>query len=280
MRIITRTIYGSALQTALTLNLPYEAEENTTLNERFNILPSIGFNNVRPAVKYLCIGNKGHKVITGVDGIPFTTPVNHRATDAGLFNPIPFVLRPIEDDHNSIYASSRAKYALRKIETHGDRQYAAYYLKRMNLDSNVVSMQKTTVVDGVSTTVDFIANTENLNPNQPELPPNQVITTNGVYLSASSIIPIIFTELDVAELINVAEILYGNTSLAIISEFGLCSGSDYSTTLDLTNINFTEAVGVQIATHITGYYPVAFTNKGFELLIEAGATEPLLGNGA
>jgi hypothetical protein len=276
MRIVTRTLQGSACQTALLLGLPYALAENSTLNEKFNIESDATLNNVVPWVQYFCIGDHGHRVITGADGIPYTSPINHRASDAALFNHLPFLLREADDD---LTIDQRAPYALRKTILVNNVSYIAYYLKRIDVSRVAIELQHTSVVDGVATRTPFEYNNSNLNPTHPELPNTGVITTDGNYLTSSAIITVFLDEKDVEELVNVALILYGTEQRALISEIGLCSGIDRVVTVQGPTgpFNYREAIGVQIATHITGYYPVGYTNKGFELQIEAGATEPLLG---
>lgn len=279
MSKVKRTIYGSAVQTALLLGLPFTMLENTTLNEKFNVqagvAPAVG---VMPKLGYFAIGNGGHRVITGADGIPYTDPIDHRATDAALFNHIPFVLREVDND---LTVTERAGYALRRQETINGVNYIAYYLKRMDLSQVNTELQHTHVIDGVSTTTPFVPGNDNLNPEHPELPSTGIITTNGNYLTASAIISILFDTINVNELINVARILYDNEQRAVISEIGACTGVDkiVTTTGPDGQFNYNEAIAVQIATHITDYFPIGSTNRGFELQIEAGATEPLLGEG-
>lgn len=278
MRIITRTVWGASLQTSLLLGLPYYPQENSTLNEKFDVEPGGDLRGTIPHVKYFCIGNGGHRVIQGADGIPYTSPINHRASDAALFNHLPFVLREPSDD---LTIDKRERYGLRRRETINGRPYIAYYLKRMDLSAVQLALQHTNVIEGNSTTTLFEPSNGNLNPEHPELPNEGVITTDGNYLTSSAIVPVLFDEDDVAELVNVARVLYDNEQRAAISEIGLCSGVDRVVTGEVNGqqINYREALGVQIATHITGYYPVGYTNRGFELQIEAGATEPMLGEG-
>ena len=281
MRIITRTVYGSLLQTSLLLGLPFEVAANSTLNEKFDIQSGVDLADGQiPEVGYYCIGNGGHRIVTGADGIPYTTPINHRARDAALFNHLPFVLREVDND---LSIAERARYALRRAETHNGRNYFAYYLKRIDVTNVNSEMNHTTVQDGVSETVPFVPTNDDLNPEPPEMPSTGVITTDGNYLSSSAIVPIDFTEKDVEELVNVSRVLYDNENRAVISEIGLCTGMDKTVTGSAGgsgSFNYKEAIAVQIATHITGYYPVGFTNRGFNLQIEAGATEPMLGDTA
>ena len=280
MRIVVRTIYGANLQTALLLGIPFVPVPHSTLNEKFDILKDqIIPDGIMPRLSYYCIGNGGHRVIGGADGIPYTSPINHRASDAGLFNQIPFVMRHTDDD---LPTAERNRYALRKLESIEGVEYISYYLKRIDLGSTLMSMQHTSVVDGDSTMTPFMPSTANLNPAHPELPNSGVISTDGNYLSCSAIIPIEFNDRDVQELVNVSNILYQTEQRAIISEIGLCSGIDHITALEgatgMGSPMINEAIAVQISTHITGYYPVGYTSRGFELQIEAGATEPMLGD--
>lgn len=278
MRIITRTVWGASLQTSLLLGLPYNPQEKSTLNEKFDIEPNSDLRGTIPHVKYFSIGNGGHRVIQGADGIPYTSPINHRASDAALFNHLPFVLREPSDD---LTIDQREHYALRRRETINGKPYIAYYLKRMNLSTVEMMLQHTNVVEGNATTTPFEPSNGNLNPEHPELPNEGVITTDGNYLTSSAIVPVLFDANDVEELVNVSRVLYDNEERAAISEIGLCSGVDRVVTTEGVGgqFNYRESIGVQVATHITGYYPVGYTNRGFDLQIEAGATEPMLGEG-
>ena len=277
MRIITRTVYGAYLQTSKLLNLPFEMITNTTLNEKLGIQAGIEpQQGAMPYVQYFTIGNGGHRNVTGADGVPYTTPIQHRSSDAALFNHLPFVLR---QPNNDLSPAERAKYALRREETHGGLTYYAYYLRRLDLSAVDNVMNRTTVVDGASNTLPFSPSNSNLNPEKPETNPSEVEESTGDYLSTSAIVTVNFDEDDVAELIHVAEVIYNNELLAVISEIGLCSGVDKTVTYSVPggDFNFNEAIAVQINSHITSFYSMAFNNNGFQFQVEMGATEPLLG---
>lgn len=279
MEIITRTLWGADLQASLLLGLPYVPKDNTTLNEKFDIEAGAVYDAsaVSPKLQYLAIGNQGHKIMTGAEGIQYTSPVNHRASDAALFNHIPFVLRTVDND---LTVSERANYALRRQETHNGVNYFAYYLKRMDLSGIVTELQKSVVLDGVSTTTPYAPTTDNLSPIPPETASEGVILSDGTFLSTSAILDLAFSASDVANLIEVATIMYENENMAVVSEVALCSGIDKTVTgpaTGNTQINYVEAIAVQVATFITTYYAMAFSNQGFGFKVELGATEPLLG---
>lgn len=276
MRIINRTIYGSALQTALFFDIPLEVKPNTTLNEKFGILENFTIEEgTRPKVQYMCIGNGGHKFVTDADQIPYSTPIEHKASDAALYNHLPFVLREVSND---LTITQRERYALRKEVTIAGVDYYAYYLKRLTLEEQVQTMNYISIQNGNENITEFVPSTDVLSPEHPAITNDSVENLNANYLSTSVIVDLTFNEWEVQELINVAEVMYGSSDKAIISEIGLCSGIDKVTTGSLVNdtVNYKEAVAVQVASFISGYYTVGYSNQGFELEIEAGATEPLI----
>ena len=107
----------------------------------------------------------------------------------------------------------------------------------------------------------------------------RVITTTGDYLSTSAILGLDFSAADVAELINVANLLYNNELYAVISEIGLVAGVDRTVTASGPggSINYVEALMATITTHITAYNSVSYNNNGFDYDLELGAVEPLVG---
>ena len=111
---VTRTVYGASVQTSLLLGLPFSFPEYSTLNQHLGIqkdtLPNIGD---KPNLGYYVWGNRGHSMIIGADSIPLNEVVQHRATDAGLYGQLPFVLREVNQD---LTTTERAKYVLRRQE--------------------------------------------------------------------------------------------------------------------------------------------------------------------
>lgn len=276
MENVTRTIYSSLLQTALLMKLPFTLAVNSTLNEKFSIqsgvAPDIGD---LPAMRYYAIGNGGHKMSIGASGVAKTEPIQHKGTDAALFNHIPFILR---EKANDISAAERVKYALRKTETHQGRQYFAYYLKRMTLTDVIAAMEYVTVSNGTSTVTAFVPDSSNLNPVPSDLSSTGINVVAGDYASATAKVGLILSKADVDELLNVAKVIYDDENLAIISEIALCSGIDKviaTTTINNASINFNEAIAVQVLSFINTFFPLKFSNNGVELLLDVGSTEPV-----
>ena len=131
MKSITRTLIGSKLQTALMLGLTHTYDQHTTLNELFEIqsgvLPPTTTN---PKMGDLAVGDGGHYMATGSDGVAYPADHQHRASDQACFNHLPWILRPVDND---LTKEERDKYALRREELHGEDRYFAYYLKRVDL---------------------------------------------------------------------------------------------------------------------------------------------------
>lgn len=277
MESITRTIYGAHVQDCAFLGIPYQMLENSTLNEKFNIeagvLPAGG---KVPAGRYYAIGNGGHKFSVGEGGLSKPEPLQHRARDAALFNHIPFVLREPASDLSS---SERAKYALRKQVTVNGLSYIAYYLKRIDFTGvSAEPLYKTVQEDGTTVTTPFAPTTGDLNPTPPDLDPSGVNLPSGDYLSVSAKLALTLTQEECEELLNVANLMFGDEEFAIISEVALVTAIDKTITAGgggQPTFNFNEVIAAQCASFINTFFPVKFSNNGVQILLDVGATEPL-----
>ena len=251
--------------------------ENTTLNEKFSVQAGIApANGVIPPLGYFAIGNGGHKLSVGADGLTKTEPVQHSATDAALFKHLPFVLRELNNDIDVV---ERAKYAIRRKEVYNNVTYVAYYLKRLDLANTTANTELISVKDGVQTVTAFTPNSSNLNPTPQVLSSTGVNVATGDYVSATAKVNIKFTKAEVSELLNATNIIYGDPGYAIISEILLCTGVDklIQTFGDGANtINFTEAIAVQAASFINTFFALQYTNEGCEAALDVGICESLM----
>lgn len=277
MDLIVRSAYGAHLQTAQLMKLAYSLTPNTTLNEKFNIQPTAGLNaNEMPAVQYVAIGAGGHGMeISGNDSLPVPKPLMHRPTDAALYKHLPFVLRPVTND---IDATTRERYALRKVVTIDNDDYVAYYLRRMDLTGVTPQMQLKNITNNVETTQPFVPTASNLSPVAPAIIGGGAVPTTGDFVLSSALINFILDAQDMAEIINAANITYGSEDFAIISEIGLCSGVERIVgAVDHLGapFNYQEVIGVQICTHITTFHALRFNTGGINTQFDVGATEPL-----
>jgi len=277
-RIITRTIIGSRILAALQQGKAFTHVQYTTLNEGLGINAGVmPVDGDTPRVRYYAIGINGHINKVGSDGGHYSQARQKGPEEFGLYSQIPFVLRsPTED----LTQAERAPYALRKIIEINGEKFVAYYLKRIPISAEPVKMLQNTVVDGVTTTVPFVPTNANLHPSPKDPTSTNVISTNGTYLSTSAMMALEFGPKDVEELLQVATIMFGSEERALISEIALVAGSDR--VIQITDpgqapFNMNEVVMAQIATHITGLWPVAFTSQGFTYDLDLGGTEPMVG---
>lgn len=273
MENVTRTIYSSYIQAHQFLGLTLELPPNSTLNQRLNILPdAVVPEGVWPWARYFCIGLGGHAQTAGADGIGLTREVQHKATDAAQYKPLPFVLRAVNDDLTPL---ERTKYALRRLETHNSVNYVAYYLRRIDMDGVVVEMQiRTQNEDGSETITTFVPTTDDLVPTPPDLDNLGVNPLEGKHAVVTARLPITMNADEMKELMDAAKIIYGDERYAIISELALCTGADQVIQLSDSS-NFREAIGVQIATHTNTMHIAKFTQEGIDSYIDVGANEPL-----
>ena len=278
MELYTRAYTGLAVQLAQYFGIPLEVLNHSTLNEALDVQAgaTLGTNEL-PRVNYFGIGNGGHKHESGIDSFPLLSNKIHRSRDTGLFNQIPFVLRPIDNDLTSI---QRKDYALRKLITHAGNSYFAYYLKRLDKSNLSIKVQDRVIDNNQNTVIsDFIPSSNDLKPTPVDLANAGVNTVTGKYISASVNLVIKITAFDAEEIINACEILYSNSYYALISELVLVSGVDRQVSVSdgLGGIfNFDEAICTQVAEHIPVLQPVFSQRDGFTIAAEVGGIEPLL----
>lgn len=265
----TRTVYGANLQTHQYYGEPFVVIENTTLNEKFSIMPTTyPTPEEMPNVKYLAIGDAGHSVSIGSNGRARFNPIKHRRTDAACFNHIPFVVRLLTND---LTVAERAKYRMRVPFTgpHDGLQYVGYYIMVMD-DTASVNMQ---TIDGNGASIPFEPTSANLNPTIPE----DVETTNSKVVSSRTV-SIVFTEAMVEELRNVARVLYNDEDEAIVSEIAMVSGIDrvnVGVGAGNTDVSYMEVIAAQVTLHITAFYQLDQHNDGFQLVVNGGVAESL-----
>lgn len=277
MENITRTVYAAMVQTAAYLGVATPILENTTLNESLDInrtdRPS---PTERPTVSLFVWGNMGHDFTRGADGIARNIIVPHRATDGGLFNCLPFVLRELNND---LPAQQRLNYALRKQVVYNGRNYFAYYGRRFSKDG-VVPIASYVSVDenGKETITSFNPTRTNLNPTPPAMDSSGVWVNSGDYVTVKARIELAMTEGEVNDMKEVARLIYGSESYAIMSEIGICTCVDRTVRASGaggSQFNFNEAIATQIASHLSVNYDLQYVNDYLSIAIDVGANEPL-----
>jgi hypothetical protein len=273
---VTRTVYGAAVQTSLLLGLPFSFPEYSTLNQHLSIqkdtLPSL---TDKPNLGYYVWGNRGHSMIIGADSIPLNEVVQHRATDAGLYGQMPFVLREVNQD---LTATARAKYVLRRQEERNGVPYYAYYGRRLDKTNMSTGVYFTQVQNGVGVVSNFIPAQNNLTPSAQQLSNTATNLINADYVSARARMTLMMTETDVTEMLNVAKVIYDDERFAIVSELGLVTGVDKvinAAGYGGGTFQFMEVIGAQIAAHVGVFNPLLQTNTGVQIEMDVGVNEPL-----
>lgn len=276
MENIVRTALGAYLQTCQLLGKPIQIKPNSTLNQKFGIQEALTYaDDDNVAMKYVAIGNGGHNMVMGANNVPRVQPIQHRPRDTALFNHLPFVLRLPNMD---LTAGERAKYRLRNHVTHDGQVYVAYWLRVLDLTDTVPQLELRTVTDGVTTSTPYSPALSDLNPTPPAIQTGQVLTTTGDYIAATAKVPFVMTPTDINELLNVCNIIYGDDSYAMISEFALCAGVDRAVTGDFNGVTagYTEAIGVQVMSFINSFFSAKFSNSAISMNLDVGSVENLL----
>lgn len=272
----TTTIYGAAIQTALLRNLKLDFLANTTLNQKFDIVPDAIINDGDyPVLQYIAIGRGGHRNITGADGSYLNQLNWHTPSHASLYKHLPFILRPVVSD---LTDEQRVNYALRRKEIHDNVEYYAYYLKKLPVETESPKLVISTVKDGEITTIPYIPTSTDLNPTPIELSPEGDMIVSGQYLSTTSPLSIILNENDISEITDACEVIYSNKAYSVISEIALVSSYNQviKTESNGVFINFKEAIGAQCnILQCTGPYDLNSVNGRLDFSYELGASEML-----
>lgn len=277
MEVIVRTALGAQLQTCQLLKLPLPSEQYRSLNEKLNINKDTHITATDvPSVKYVAIGNGGHKMVVGANGLAKPEPIQHTPQNAALYNQLPFVLRLPAND---LTPTERSKYRLRKLETHDGVQYVAYYLRVLDLSMTTTKLELRSVKNGVTVSTPYVYSLDNLNPTPPTITNTGVITTTGDYVACTAKVPFEMTADDITEFLNVCNIIYGDDGYAMISEIAVCSGVDRNDLVGIfngTSAAYTDAIDVWVINFISTFFAAKFANNSIALDLEIGSSEPLL----
>ena len=239
MAILTPTIWSRMFTVACKHRIPYVPPTNSSITEVMDNPQAIVHqptvitagrevidafapeaDTSKLSSSYIVIGNEGHKTITGFRNVGIPAPVEHASTDAGLYWMIPFIIRPIT---SALSPTQRANYRLRKVHQIDGDFYEAYYAKKkplltQNIDLIVYQLINQNIVGQTP----FIPTPQNLVPVQPV----GDITNEQTHVAVNLPTPVTFSAQDITEIINACEILYGDSTVAFLSEIGICFGMD------------------------------------------------------
>lgn len=147
VRSSQRSLFMLDLDLHRSFGLPYKPLENTTLNEKFGVLTATVPDDVMkyPLLHYYGIGTGGSLILEDTEGYTFN---EHSPLDGCLFNHVPFIMR---ESHKDLSKEERAKYRMRVIETINGREYACYYLKKIDtIDIKQIFYSVRTLVDNIT----------------------------------------------------------------------------------------------------------------------------------
>lgn len=251
----------------------------TTVNEALDIQANLHPGpDERVTLGILMIGTGGHTCKAGSNGKPRIAPRNHTAENLSLFEPAPFVMRPVEED---LPLADRNRYALRKeVEVDG-KLYFAYYGFRLVItkESFIPEVVKVTNVNGVEEEIPYNPDSNNIFPEPVELPENGAVVASDVQLRVSAPINIFFDTNVVAEFVEACKILNGgDETTAVISELAICTGANRVVSVNGTegNIQFNESIGTQVYCHAAEMLALYYNKKEANFTIDLGAQIPLI----
>jgi hypothetical protein len=232
-----------------------ELEPNTTLNEKYNILPNMSVpSGIMPKLMYLGVGidGIGENIKTG----------HHKYIHTGLYNAIPFLCRNLNND---LTTSEASKYRFRVVKTIGGVDYAFYYLKYIESISDSVNTK--TITKNINDTAGGVV--DRFNTDDPEiLSPTPASTTQELdltktlYYFTECKIPISLNQEEKDEMINAYHILTGLNTIPNIVEMCLYTGLD-----TVLENGLTEAYAVRSGV----FYPVPYELQS--LLSSSGITQ-------
>jgi hypothetical protein len=275
METVQRTAYSAHLQTCKLLDKPFTVVPNSTLNQKFNLFASqVPATNEYPKLGYIGIGNKGTTYELVAGNFLLTTSIPHLSRHAANYNFIPFVVRPVAND---ISAEERLKYRLRVPTTIGGQQYIVYYLRTLNLNNVIPTIELRNVNDGVITNTPFIPDLSDLLPVHPVLSNPDLNNPNGDYLVSTAKITFLLNQADITNIMEACEIIYGDPRYAVINEICLVTGVDkiQSGVFGGTTSNYTDVIAAQVAAFISQNHILTDSTAEIEIGLNVGSVEPL-----
>lgn len=278
---VTITLQSIKLQTELLMGLDIDIPEKSTLNEHLKINAGVTPESQDYKMEWLVLGNGGHKVTT-ISGIAVPIPVKHSPKAAAPNNIIPIVVREMDND---VSDTERERLGLRSIEEYSGTRYIVYRAVKMDWAGVKVQEYKTTYADGSEDVDTFEYSDDELYPKQQEMPDynvevdDQVEIENGTAVSAYATPRIEIDEWLIQEIVNAANVVYGNANAAVVSEFAICSGVTAKATgpsATGSDISYNEVFNAQVCIFIATFENFAIQNKSLAYTIEVGNSEPML----
>jgi len=260
-----RTMYGLNLSMNELIGLDHSDLPNTTLNEKFAILPNQPIEKgVYPKLKYLTIGIGG-KQITDSSEFKFN---KHRSMDAALFEHVPFIMRPLSSD---LVGIEREKYRLRTEEKINGIDYACYYAKVIPSYSNRNAIMEVSTSNGLTSIKEISTNDSTILNPIPRLIEDYMDTEKSQFMVKSIKVEFSLYKSELEE-INSA-MMIKNGELSNLTEIGIAAGIDkyIDNAYEITNTIMYFFAEVDINSQI-----FLDNNKDYIRNIEIGGGETIL----
>lgn len=271
-----RTIYAAHLSTCKAMGRPFTILPNSTLNQKFNLFKDeVPVPNEYPVVGYVGIGNKGATYEVTSSNYVLTSPVPHLASHASLYNFIPFVVRPIDDD---LSTEERLKYRMRVPVTIEGEPHVAYYLRALTLADVIPGVELRNVFEGNISTSSWTPALSALSPVHPDISNVNWNEANGDYLVSTAKVNLTLNREDITNILDACNLLYGDPRYAVINEIALCSGVDkvLQGTFGAVTSNYVETIATQVNAFIYQYHALTETTSEVVIRFDIGSSEPLL----
>lgn len=298
MKSITITAAMNRLLTCLAWGVDFEIKPNNlvtqilqdhdvipypipNLNNGMNIVPEYDPVTETRDMKIglLMIGRGGHGMQVDEDGEISPSTYPHKATHTGMFQPIPFIARLIDND---LTEEEREIYRLRVTGERDNQTYVFYFGRKLpELTEGIIEVLETVEDGKVVNSIPYEATVNDLKPIHEDLSTD----SEGIYLRTYIPTQVDFTPEQIDEIKYACEIIYGTENKAVISELAFCFGIDKPITQRYTN----DGVGLTAVTdgsreytacHIgimeSTFKPIIFTG-GFTDTKNVGISEPLYG---
>ena len=271
----TKTIYADKIAVCRAVGKPYRPDKGTTINELYKVAENeTPVAGEYPIVKYLMWGVKGTEASNLTDGRTVTNHILKSPTFMGLYGPMPWVIRPVDDD---LPPEIRSRYRMRTslLDKNGKR-YIAYYALSVpdnHISEPIIEVRNTK--DGVTTTTLFEADPADLTPKPIPISNTNIQNPEGDCLIVSSKLRILLDQNDISEMLNAYRIMYGDTKGATITEIAICSGIDKNIQSGITGTTgmYREAIYLQIAAHLDYASPLNESKTGIDYTVDVGSQE-------
>lgn len=297
-KIVVRSAIGGHVLSAIYHGKQHIVHEHSTVQELINDAvavpyqpdsPTIGKQECEPyspeddvdniELGYICIGINGHRSVTDANGIATNLPVEHLATHCGLYQIVPFAVKPLDNDLSD---EQRRRFRGRKVLRIDGELYAAYYLRKLDTAQTPSSIILNQVDNGVKTSTIWKPTINDLRPSKP----NIGYQNDASYITVASNLSLTFDEDDIAMYLEACELLFGHRHYAI-TEIGCCTGVDkpivrqypasggQTPSNSIRNRGLKEVVATQIAYFVSTELNPAVYNKRFTWSVDLGINDPL-----